>query len=156
MIPGTPPVLKSILAYERADKRLAEAREYLEDAKDFKIEITKEKAKLKELDYDGTQEAADKAYILWQGGHSRRLTDSLPFEFGVSGEFVAIGYYGSAPLTNKYCTYYFSSEYEYSHDIWQYLVYVHIEGVKYQFRFFEDGSVSLGGQGEFDGWYGRR
>lgn len=50
LIPGTLPVLKSILAYERADKRLAEAREYLEDAKDFKIEIAKEKAKLKELE----------------------------------------------------------------------------------------------------------
>lgn len=50
LIPGTPPVLKSILAYERADKRLTEARGYLEDAKDFEIEIAKEKAKLKELE----------------------------------------------------------------------------------------------------------
>ena len=50
LIPGTPPILKSILAYERADKRLTEARGYLEDAKDFKIEIAKEKARMDRKD----------------------------------------------------------------------------------------------------------
>lgn len=67
----------------------------------------------------------------------------LSIEFGGFGEFTEIDYYGNASLTSKYCTYYFTSEHKHSHDMWLYLAYAYIEGVKY----LEDESVSLAGQG---------
>lgn len=87
-------------------------------------------------------------------GKQFHLKDSqLAVEFTDAGEFIAIGYYGSDPLTNKYCTYEFSAKYAYHKDVYQYLTYVTIEGVEYYFRYFTNGNISLDGDGEFSGWY---
>lgn len=87
-------------------------------------------------------------------GKQFHLKDSqLLVEFTDAGEFIAIGYYGSDPLTNKYCTYEFSATYAYHKDVYQYLTYVTIEGVEYYFRYFTNGNISLDGDGEFSGWY---
>lgn len=99
------------------------------------------------------QAAIDSAYNAVVGRRFHKGDSQLLVEFTASGEFIAIGYYGSNPLTNKYCTYSFSAEYVLHKDVWQYLVSVNIEGVDYYFRYFNDGGISLEGNGEFSAWY---
>ncbi len=99
------------------------------------------------------QAAIDNAYNAVVGRRFHKIDSQLSVEFTSSGEFIAIGYYGSNPLTNKYCTYSFSAEYALHKDVWQYLVSVNIEGVDYYFRYFNDGGISLEGAGEFASWY---
>lgn len=99
------------------------------------------------------QAAIDNAYNAVVGRRFHKGDSQLLVEFTASGEFIAIGYYGSNPLTNKYCTYSFSAEYVLHRDVWQYLVSVNIEGVDYYFRYFNDGGISLEGNGEFSAWY---
>lgn len=99
------------------------------------------------------QAAIDSAYNSVVGRRFHKGDSQLLVEFTTSGEFIAIGYYGSNPLTNKYCTYSFSAEYVLHKDVWQYLVSVNIEGVDYYFRYFNDGGISLEGSGEFSAWY---
>ena len=82
-----------------------------------------------------------------------KVDSQLSVEFTSTGDFVAIGYYGSAPLTNKYCTYSFSAEYALHKDVMQYLVSCNIDGIEYYFRYFTNGKISLEGDGEFSGWY---
>ena len=87
-------------------------------------------------------------------GRQFHLQDSERIvEFTDGGEFIVIGYYGSDPLQNKYCTYSFSSRYEYNKDAYQYMVFLTIDGVEYYFRYFTNGTISLEGDGEFYGWY---
>lgn len=76
-------------------------------------------------------------------------------EFTDSGEFICYGYYGTdeTPESNKICSYYFDTEYGLHKDEMQHLVNVYIDGVEYYFRCFEDGSISLEGDGEFSNWY---
>lgn len=99
------------------------------------------------------QAAIDSAYNSVVGRRFHKGDSQLLVEFTTFGEFIAIGYYGSNPLTNKYCTYSFSAEYVLHKDVWQYLVSVNIEGVDYYFRYFNDGGISLEGSGEFSAWY---
>ncbi len=99
------------------------------------------------------QAAIDNAYNAVVGRRFHKGDSQLLVEFTASGEFIAIGYYGSNPLTNKYCTYSFSAEYVLHRDVWQYLVSVNVEGVDYYFRYFNDGGISLEGNGEFSAWY---
>lgn len=99
------------------------------------------------------QAAIDEALNFVAGKQFHLVDSQCVVEFTTSGEFVAIGYYGSDPLSNKNCNYLFSAEYELHKDTWQYLVYVNIEDVEYYFRCFTDGKINLAGDGEFAGWY---
>lgn len=99
------------------------------------------------------QEVADEALNFVVGKQFHLQDAQLAIEFTDAGEFIAIGYYGSDPVQNKYCTYSFSARYEYHKDAYQYLVYLTIDGVEYYFRYFTNGNISLDGYGEFSGWY---
>ncbi|RHR27099.1 zinc-ribbon domain-containing protein [Clostridium sp. AF19-22AC] len=99
------------------------------------------------------QAAIDNAYNSVVDKKFHKVDSQLSVEFTSTGDFVAIGYYGSAPLTNKYCTYSFSAEYALHKDVMQYLVSCNIDGIEYYFRYFTNGKISLEGDGEFSGWY---
>ena len=99
------------------------------------------------------QEVADEALNFVVGKQFHLQDAQLAIEFTDAGEFIAIGYYGSDPVQNKYCTYSFSARYEYHKDAYQYLVYLTIDGVEYYFRYFTNGNITHDGYGEFSGWY---
>lgn len=99
------------------------------------------------------QKAADDARDFVVGRQFHLQDSQRIVEFTDGGEFIVIGYYGSDPVQNKYCTYSFSSRYEYNKDAYQYMVFLTIDGVEYYFRYFTNGTISLEGDGEFYGWY---
>lgn len=99
------------------------------------------------------QKAADDARNFVVGRQFHLQDSERIVEFTDGGEFIIIGYYGSDPVQNKYCTYSFSSRYEYNKDAYQYMVFLTIDGVEYYFRYFTNGMISLEGDGEFYGWY---
>lgn len=100
------------------------------------------------------QAAIDDAYNFIAGKRFHMTDSQMALEFTTGGEAIAIGYYGSDPLMNKYCTYSISARYEnYKDDKYAYIVYITIEGVEYYMRYFNNGSIDLTGDGEFEGWY---
>lgn len=132
------------------------SEEILNDFEKENIELIK-KVENETNDVEGQksekQEVLDNAYDFVAGKKFHMIDSQMSVEFTASGEFIAIGYYGSAPLINKYSTYSFSAEYELYKDWWHYLTYVNIEGNEYFFRYFNNGQISLDGTGEFAGWY---
>lgn len=99
------------------------------------------------------QQAVDDARDFVVGRQFHLQDSERIVEFTDGGEFIVIGYYGSNPVQNRYCTYSFSSRYEYNKDAYQYMVFLTIDGVEYYFRYFTNGTISLEGDGEFYGWY---
>lgn len=100
------------------------------------------------------REAIDGAYNFVAGRAFHMQDSEMAIEFTADGGLIALGYYGSAPREDKYTTYSFDARYEvYKDDVYEWLVFVNIEGVEYYFRYFEGGSINLTGNGEFDGWY---
>lgn len=90
-------------------------------------------------------------------GNTFHLKDTqMLLQFTSENEVVALGYYGTDPQIDRYCTYSVSARYEiYKDDIYEYMVYITIDGVEYYMRYFTDGSMDLTGDGEFQGWYER-
>lgn len=133
--------------------------EYIEvvKKKKHKKEVEKQEAEKKAIE-EATQKAEkqaaiDDAYNFVVDKKFHMINSQGSIEFTSSGEFVAYGYYGTSPMTNKYCVYKFSAEYLLHKDVMQYLVFVEIEGVQYYFRYFANGQICLQGEGEFDAWY---
>lgn len=90
---------------------------------------------------DGSAQNTQGAYDFVVGRTFHLLNSQRAVEFTDSGEFIIIGYYGSSPLMNKYCTYWFESE-----DT------LNIDGEGYGFS-YGDGMIYLNGNGEFVGSY---
>lgn len=97
----------------------------------------------------GKQEAINAAYNEVAGKRYHLKDAQRMIEFTTDGQFI----YSVSSFEDSSCEYSFYADYGLHKDEMQYLVFLHIAGVDYYFRFFESGMIDLEGAGEFEGWY---
>lgn len=93
------------------------------------------------------QVVIEEAYKFVVGKHFWMEDSETDLEFVSNEQVMERGYYDT-----KYF-YSFSADYELHRDEYQYLLWLNIDGERYYFRYFEDGTICLEGDGSFSGWY---
>lgn len=89
----------------------------------------------------------DDAYNFLVGRKLHLIDTETDMDFISKEQFIEHGY------QDVYTNYSLSAKYEFDHDVYQWLLFMNIEGEEYYFRYFEDGTICLDGYGAWAGWY---
>lgn len=89
----------------------------------------------------------DDAYNFLVGRKFHLIDTETDMDFVSKEQFIDHGY------QDVYTNYSLTANYEFHHDVYQWLLFMNIDGEEYYFRYFEDGTICLDGNGAWAGWY---